>query len=97
MCLLDLLFELSGEEGAAVCEISPAAYRQRLPQHGVALHPAESAEAVFDALQHGSEAMALMRSHPDHQAPEALLGGIRAVLQAAVQGSGQAPGSSSVM
>jgi RNA polymerase sigma factor (sigma-70 family) len=140
--LLDLLFALSGEEGAAVCEISPAAYRQRLSRakravegfaqrtcgrvnaqadcrcerqlpalrwldargqrpapQVVALHPAEhaEAEALLDALQHGSAAVALMRAHPDYQAPEALRGGIRAVLRAAVQGGGQPTGSSSLM
>jgi hypothetical protein len=30
-----------------------------------------------------------MRSHPDYQSPEALRVGIRAVLQAAVQGDGR--------
>jgi hypothetical protein len=64
---------------------------QRPPPQVVALHPTEhaEAEALLDALQHGSEAVALMRSHPDYQSPEALRVGIRAVLQAAVQGDGR--------
>jgi RNA polymerase sigma factor (sigma-70 family) len=50
----------------------------------VAIHRVEIAEAErqFDSLLRIGDAAAVFRAHPDYQAPESLLGGIRAVLRA---------------
>lgn len=56
----------------------------QLPAPGVvAIHRAEmqQTERQFDALVRMGDAAALMRAHPEYQAPDAMRAGIRAVLQ----------------
>jgi len=125
--VLGAVFELPGEEAAAVLEIEPAAYRKRLararermrafmerncglvndqascrcrtqirpsaeaglmdPQRPVyALHPTWAEPRVHEsyaAIATGERYLAVLRSHPDYAAPEALRERLRDMLRSA--------------
>jgi len=124
--LLDTVFGLPSKEAAAVMEITPEAYRQRLARartrldefvnskcgivnplaacrcerqlpalrylranamtsgsEGLAPYRLELAqtEAQLDSMLRLADAAAVFRAHPEYQAPDALIGAIRAVLR----------------
>lgn len=77
-------------EASCQCERQLPALRQQAVSSApaapkvIAIHRAEidEAERQFDSLRRIGDVAAVFRAHPDYQAPDALLGGIRAALRA---------------